>query len=62
MSEKGLKRYLEMQSIQSSYFTSLTVMDVLQFLSHIQDNLSQTQQNKEGFKQKNLRKRKIKLH
>lgn len=62
MSEKGLKRYLEILSVQSSYFTSLTVMDVLQFLSHIQDDLSQTQQNNEGFKQKNLRKQKIKLH
>lgn len=37
-------------------------MDVLHFLSHIQDNLSQIQQNNEGFKQKNLRKQKIKLY
>lgn len=62
MLEKGLKGYLEMLSIQSSHLTPPTVMGVLQFLSHIQDNLSQTQQNNEGFKQKNLGKQKIKLH
>lgn len=59
MSEKGLKGCLGMLSIQSSYLTPSTVLDVLQFLRHSQENLSQTQQNNEGFKQKNLRKQKL---
>lgn len=53
---------LGMLDIESSRLTPSTVTDVLQFFGHVQDNLIQTRQNHEGFKQNNLRKQKIKLH
>lgn len=59
MSEKGLKGDAEHPEL---LFVPSTILDVLQFSNHIEDNLSQMREKAEGSKEKKLRTQKRKLY